>query len=77
MCVADIYCGSVCGCDRVVVLMMSVYVMQNPQRGKGLVLKITSPIHINISIAMIRALNDAMRVVKDIDDKRREVRGDC
>jgi hypothetical protein len=37
------------------------------------IVKLTSPLHINVSIAMIRALNDAMRVVKDIDDKKREV----
>lgn len=47
--------------------------LQHTERGKGAVVKITSPLHINVSIAMIRALNDAMRVVNDIDDKRREV----
>lgn len=54
--------------------MLFTLYLQHPDRGEGFIAKITSPIHVNMSVAMIRALNDAMRVVKDLDDKRREDR---
>ena len=48
--------------------------MQSSDRGLGAIVKSTSPIHVNISVAMIRTLNDAMRVVEELGiDRRVEV----
>lgn len=40
--------------------------LQDPERGRNLTLRVASDIHVNVSAAMLRALDEAIMAVRDI-----------
>ena len=40
--------------------------VQSPDRGRGLTLRVLSDIHVNISVSMLRALDEAVHAFRDI-----------